>query len=261
MRPLATRVEELEDTESSGTEVLTARARWTAPRLLAGALALAAAIALAVATLRPGAALPRSSGLESLIAKAEASGASVPECVPYATACAGCKEGECAACNATVQLKCCIANAGSADSRKACCDDTKADKADVAEVCVKTVPEKKCSEAGKGCKDTGCCENKNLTCFVKNSHWADCKAACKPGEVDKNSKEEDQAPWSCLVPGQCAPDHLNCKLFPAGCCDHGKKCYVKNQWWAGCRTSCKAGRPYEHDPSKEPWNCTIVETA
>mmetsp|Transcript_39312 Transcript_39312/g.121879 ORF Transcript_39312/g.121879 Transcript_39312/m.121879 type:complete len:263 (+) Transcript_39312:79-867(+) len=260
MRPLAARVEELEDAESSsGTEVLAMRAPWMGPRLLVGALALAAAVALAVSTLRPGVALPRSSGFKSLIAKAEESGASAPECVPFDTACYGCGGIECTACNATVQLKCCVANAESADDRKACCDGAKADKADKAGVCVETVPEKVCSESGKGCKDTGCCKNKDHTCFVKDSHWADCKATCEVGKVDNNSKVEDRAPWSCLVPGQCAPDHLNCKLFPAGCCDHAKKCYVKNKWWAGCRKSCKAGRPYEHDSNNEPWNCTVVE--
>merc|ERR1711923_299899 len=56
-----------------------------------------------------------------------------------------------------------------------------------------------CSDAGKGCLNTGCCNDKSLTCFKKNDGWADCKPACEAGASDPNSPDDHKSPWSCDV--------------------------------------------------------------
>jgi len=59
------------------------------------------------------------------------------------------------------------------------------------------VGEKKCSKAGDGCLESGCCRDPSLTCYEKNDHWADCKTHCDAGKVDPNSPKEHQSPWTC----------------------------------------------------------------
>eukprot|EP00928_Gymnodinium_smaydae_P078528 TRINITY_DN6261_c0_g1_i2.p1 TRINITY_DN6261_c0_g1~~TRINITY_DN6261_c0_g1_i2.p1 ORF type:complete len:961 (+),score=144.68 TRINITY_DN6261_c0_g1_i2:43-2925(+) len=56
----------------------------------------------------------------------------------------------------------------------------------------------------------------------------------------------------------CAASAEDCRA--SKCCQEaGKKCYEKNQWWAGCLDSCTPGI-HEDDPVEHqtPWTCTVV---
>jgi len=112
----------------------------------------------------------------------------------------------------------------------------------------------KCSKAGEGCLETGCCRDPTRTCYMKNAEWADCRKSCKAGSIDPNSPKGTQAPWSCAT--RCSKAGDGC--HKTGCClDPDLVCYEKNEKWADCRTHCN---PHEIDP-KSPkklqgnWSC------
>jgi len=58
-----------------------------------------------------------------------------------------------------------------------------------------------CTDNGKSCSDTLCCNDPRDSCFEKNAAWASCKQACTPG-IDPNDPKQFQAPWTCAVKGQ-----------------------------------------------------------
>jgi len=112
----------------------------------------------------------------------------------------------------------------------------------------------RCSVAGAGCMDTGCCQDQSLTCFVKNEHWADCKKACEPGKVDPNSPKDQQSPWSCEKKCSVAGDGC----MATGCCqDPSLTCFEKNDKWADCKKTCEPGKVDPNPPKDQqsPWTC------
>merc|ERR1712151_403168 len=87
----------------------------------------------------------------------------------------------------------------------------------------------RCSVAGEGCLNTGCCKDPSLTCYVKNEHWADCRKSCEPGKVDPKSPKHLQSPWSCAP--RCSVAGQGC--LATGCCQKsGLQCFRKNEEWA-----------------------------
>merc|ERR550532_3796943 len=102
--------------------------------------------------------------------------------------------------------------------------------------------------------DTGCCQDKALTCFVKNDHWADCKPKCEAGKVDPNSPKDLQSPWSCEK--KCSKGGDGC--LETGCCqDPQHTCFKKNDKWADCKKTCEPGKVDPNSPKDEqsPWSC------
>eukprot|EP00928_Gymnodinium_smaydae_P078527 TRINITY_DN6261_c0_g1_i1.p1 TRINITY_DN6261_c0_g1~~TRINITY_DN6261_c0_g1_i1.p1 ORF type:complete len:416 (+),score=59.85 TRINITY_DN6261_c0_g1_i1:71-1249(+) len=59
----------------------------------------------------------------------------------------------------------------------------------------------------------------------------------------------------------CAASAEDCRAFKC-CQEPGKKCYEKNQWWAGCLDSCTPGI-HEDDPVEHqtPWTCLFLQEA
>jgi hypothetical protein len=116
----------------------------------------------------------------------------------------------------------------------------------------------KCSAAGQGCMDTGCCQDSSLTCFVKNEYWADCKKSCEPGKVDPNSPADMQSPWTCEKK-VCSEAGKGC--MKTGCCqDRRLTCFVKNDHWADCKRTCEPGKVDPNSPKDQqsPWRCTVL---
>jgi hypothetical protein len=57
----------------------------------------------------------------------------------------------------------------------------------------------------------------------------------------------------------CSQVGENCSA--SGCCaDASHRCFVKNEYWAGCLKSCRAGKTLANDPYPSPWNCALVKS-
>lgn len=58
--------------------------------------------------------------------------------------------------------------------------------------------------------------------------------------------------------GKCSGADEDCR--DTHCCQEpGKQCYLKNQWWAGCRKACVPGIYAKDTPeNQQPWACTPV---
>lgn len=182
-------------------------------------------------------------------------------CQTFDEACKGCGGEQCSHCRKTVDLRCCVAKAKAEDEKKACCENEDYNEAIKEGSCNSTEAPKPaaCSAAGEGCLQTGCCKDKDLTCFTKNEHWADCKRTCEAGKIDPNSPKDLQSPWSCDTANATKCSKAGDGCLKTGCCqDSTTKCFVKNDHWADCKKTCEPGKVDPNSPKDEqsPWNCT-----
>lgn len=118
-----------------------------------------------------------------------------------------------------------------------------------------------CSRVGEDCRSTGCCADAGFHCYSKNQWFASCRANCVAGSVDPNDPPQWSQPWDCtlIAPRVCSNAGDDCSV--TGCCsDVSMTCYRKDQWFAGCRTSCTPGVINSDDPPqfRQPWNCAVV---
>jgi len=116
----------------------------------------------------------------------------------------------------------------------------------------------RCSVAGKGCLETGCCKEANNRCYMKTVQWADCKPSCVRGKIDKNSPKETWFPWSCDT--KCSKSGDGC--MKTGCCeDPEMTCFEKNANWSDCKPACKAGEVDPNSPKnmQSPWTCRVLQ--
>lgn len=131
----------------------------------------------------------------------------------------------------------------------------------------------KCSgtHPGESCLHTKCCTQPGTQCFTKDSKWAICRAACRPGPdpTDMNNQTWEckalgprkaghysppsppvMAPWvakTCSGPGENCTETRCCK-------DAGNACFKKDAKWSSCKPSCTPG-PDPVDTSSSPWEC------
>lgn len=148
----------------------------------------------------------------------------------------------------------------------------------------------KCEKDGASdCAKSRCCQKSHETCFRKNQYWAACKSSCRKGERDSY----DGSPWDCtpLRPqsnplvtcvkkcrkkrgdvsscvgeclyksspgeGACAKDGSE-DCSKSRCCKKASDtCFVKNKYWAACKSSCKKGEHDSYDKAK--WDCEILD--
>jgi len=242
-----------EEQESLGHGMLTASAgRFRHVRTFAAGSAALALMALAGVTMWGGSAsVHNPSGLSGLIQRAEAKKLEGTQWTCSAAG-KGCLETRCCRDPANT---CFLKNDKWADCKPKC-EPGKVDPNSPKDLqspwnCTKLT---KCSVAGKGCMDTGCCQDKALTCFVKNDHWADCKPKCEAGKVDPNSPKDLQSPWSCEK--KCSKGGDGC--LETGCCqDPQHTCFKKNDKWADCKKTCEPGEVDPNSPKDQqsPWSC------
>jgi hypothetical protein len=107
----------------------------------------------------------------------------------------------------------------------------------------------RCSEPGKNCAHTRCCEAPGATCFAKNASFASCKATCSPDEPDQS--DEDPGLWSCKALGKkakgaaawvqrrCSKGYQECSATRC-CSEPGMQCFEKDKYWAQCLPNCTA---------------------
>lgn len=58
--------------------------------------------------------------------------------------------------------------------------------------------------------------------------------------------------------GPCSAAGANCKSTKC-CTSPGMKCYEKNAYWAGCKSSCTPGPdPYDPPKYRTPWSCRLL---
>jgi len=118
---------------------------------------------------------------------------------------------------------------------------------------------KRCSEDSENCMHTACCYDPGRKCYKKDDHWASCLPAgsCKAGEVNPSDPPEFKTLWNCTdIATLCSADHEDCR--ETRCCkDPSSQCYVKDEHWASCRSSCMPGvDPDELQKYQTPWNCS-----
>jgi hypothetical protein len=116
-----------------------------------------------------------------------------------------------------------------------------------------------CGEPGDDCRQSKCCKDSGMQCYMKSPKYATCHASCDPNEPD----EEDGKKWSCKKLGERTPrEHGNFDSCPVAgdncadqqCCrDPGFKCYKKDKYFSSCKTTCEAGK--EDSPGDGAWEC------
>jgi len=59
-----------------------------------------------------------------------------------------------------------------------------------------------CSDVGRNCNVTRCCNDNGLDCYKKDEFWATCRASCTEGvDLVEDHNPEFQTPWSCDILG------------------------------------------------------------
>jgi len=99
------------------------------------------------------------------------------------------------------------------------------------------------------CSKTGCCQDKSLTCFLKDHGWGECLASCAKG-IHEDDPPEFRTAWSCskvqskhgnvLVKeyGQCGGMLAGKGDIPytgATECEEGCHCLRQDKWVSTCR--------------------------
>jgi len=64
----------------------------------------------------------------------------------------------------------------------------------------------KCSAKGTDCRQTHCCSDAGMQCYVKDQYWAGCRPSCVPGTIDPDDAPQWRHPWSCTPLGARTPD-------------------------------------------------------
>lgn len=62
-----------------------------------------------------------------------------------------------------------------------------------------TLPSSACAAPGEDCRNAGCCEQAENTCYEKDGDWAGCRPSCEPGSLNPTDPEEFRTPWTCEV--------------------------------------------------------------
>lgn len=186
--------------------------------------------------------------------------------------CDGCEGEQCTICLAESVLTCCEET----QSRGDCCesDSVKSQAPENWDKCVKT-----CAGNWGDCGVWQCCESEGFTCYSKHEWYAQCRSDCstEAGKIDEDT-------WECKVLGgagggvdvpepvqppfeklECVMDGQNC-MHTRCCQDPGKNCYVKNEYWSGCRPTdtCTKDEKWEEEAGTDyhdKWSCMLNDVS
>jgi len=64
----------------------------------------------------------------------------------------------------------------------------------------------KCSAKGMDCRQTLCCSEAGMQCYLKDQFWASCRASCVSGTVNPGDPPQYRLPWACTPLGRRTPD-------------------------------------------------------
>jgi len=68
-----------------------------------------------------------------------------------------------------------------------------------------TLPLGQCSAKGMDCRQTQCCSDAGMQCYLKDQDWAGCRLSCVPGTIDPDDTPQWRQPWSCTPLGARTP--------------------------------------------------------
>jgi len=63
-----------------------------------------------------------------------------------------------------------------------------------------------CSVKGKDCRQTRCCSDAGMQCYLKDQYWAGCRPSCVAGTINPDDAPQWRHPWSCKPLGTRTPD-------------------------------------------------------
>jgi len=112
--------------------------------------------------------------------------------------------------------------------------------------------------ANGDCRQTRQCLDPGHQCYKKNEYWAACKESCKAG-IHMDDPPEYRSHWSCELLSEATRDE-DCS-HSGMCVERGRRCFRKNEFWAGCKESCTPGiHMDDHPDHRTPWSCQLVSS-
>jgi len=114
------------------------------------------------------------------------------------------------------------------------------------------------SKKDEDCSQTRQCLDPGHRCHKKNEYWAACKENCTPG-IHMDDPPEFRSHWSCELLSEATKDE-DCS-HSGMCVERGRRCFRKNEFWAGCKESCTPGVHMDDPPDhRTPWSCQLVSS-